>query len=98
MLVFGAFEKVALDFRKNCSETLEVLNMPVPFAYFHATRILLLSALLFLGYALVEVEEATEPTLAKMIISLVVYSVISGIMSEHRPVLLCTQCLPLIHL
>ena len=52
--------------------------MPVPFAYFHATKLLLLSALGFLSYSLVEVTEAHGHSAYSLLLSLVVFVVISG--------------------
>lgn len=60
MTVYTSFETIALTFRRNCAETLEVLNMPVPFAYFHATKLLLLSSLSIVSYSLVEVIEEKD--------------------------------------
>jgi len=91
MTVYSAFESVALNFRHFCSETLEIMNMPVPYAYFHATKLLLLSALMIISYSLIEeevrfdiVEDDTPIFLRRdewnLVISLAVYVVISGIM------------------
>ena len=45
MHIYGSFEDICLRLRRNGGATLEILHMPVPFAYFHATKLLLLSAL-----------------------------------------------------
>jgi len=97
-MVYEAFESNALAFRKNCSQTLEILMMPVPFAYFHATKLLLLTALSIISYSLVEIVESPGATgedsgqsrqsastwggawAPEMVLSLCVFSVISGIM------------------
>jgi len=80
MLVYGSFETVALTFRKNCSQTLEILHMPVPFAYFHATKLLLLSALAIVSYSLVEIELSAGYGNWNIVISITVFTVIAGIM------------------
>jgi len=80
MVVYSSFEAIALTFRRNCSETLEVLNMPVPFAYFHATKLLLLSSLSIVSYSLVQLVEHEDQSLGSLAISLAVFTVISGIM------------------
>jgi len=53
--------------------------MPVPFAYFHATKLLLLSALLIVSYSLVEIDITPGSGFWNLIISMVVFTVISGI-------------------
>ena len=83
MTTYSAFESCALTFRRNCAETLEIMNMPVPFAYFHATKLLLLSALGIISYSLilieVHVEEASRMLWTELL-SLGVFVIISGIM------------------
>ena len=56
-MVFGAFRGVAFKFREHSSATFNLLNAPVPFAYFHAMKLLLLLSLLIISYALVELLE-----------------------------------------
>ena len=55
--VFGAFLDVAFKFRAHSSNTFNLLNAPVPFAYFHVMKLLLLLSLLIINYALVELLE-----------------------------------------
>lgn len=55
--VHHRFEEVALRFRQNCSQTLAMLRMPVPFAYFHVLKVLIFVSLFIVGYALLELEQ-----------------------------------------
>ena len=56
--VYNRFEDIGNEFAGFCASTMETLAQPVPFPYFHTLRLLLLIALLILGYALVELLEA----------------------------------------
>lgn len=72
--IFGNFEKCMEDFCAHCGATMEVLNQPVPFPYFHILKLLLLVALLILSYALIEL------LLANVFLSLTCYTVACFIM------------------
>ena len=57
MAMFAEFQQVALKFRGNCGSNTNLLNMPVPFAYFHILKFMLLIALMLSSISIVEVEK-----------------------------------------
>lgn len=73
-MVHNRFESVALEFRRHCSGTLSLLRMPVPFAYFHILKILLLITLSIVGYALLELEREQYG------LSLLMYAIICAVL------------------
>jgi len=52
--VFSAFREVAFKFRTESSSTFALLNAPVPFAYFHVLKLLMVLSLLIISYALID--------------------------------------------
>jgi len=72
--IHNRFESTALEFRRHCSGTLALLRMPVPFAYFHVLKLLLLVSLSIVGYALLEIEQHQYG------VSLIMYAVICMIL------------------
>jgi len=74
MRLLADFEEVALKFRSCCSGSLNLLNMPVPFAYFHLLKATLLVVLMLVSYALVELEQA------QILLSVVIFLTVSSIM------------------
>ena len=58
MAVFGAFEQAVLKFKGHCGASTHLLKMPVPFAYFHVLKLLLIVSLSLTSYALAELEHA----------------------------------------
>ena len=58
LTIFNMYNAIVQDFSAHCSATMEVLNQPVPFPYFHVLKLLLLLGLLILSYALIELLEA----------------------------------------
>ena len=51
-LAFDRFNQVAFKFRSDSSQTFAMLNAPLPFAYFHILKMLLLLSLGIISYAL----------------------------------------------
>lgn len=74
MAVFEDFEQAVLKFKSNCGAASNLLKMPVPFAYFHVLKLLLIIAMALTSYALIELEHA------QVLISMVVYVIILTIM------------------
>ena len=58
MHVFEDFENCVLKLKGHCGASLNLLKMPVPFAYFHVLKFLLIVSLAMTSYALVELEDA----------------------------------------
>lgn len=50
---FAPFREVAFSFRSHSAQTFAMLHAPVPFAYFHLMKFLLLVSLMIIDYALV---------------------------------------------
>jgi hypothetical protein len=61
MQVFEDFEHCVLKFKSHCGASLNLLKMPVPFAYFHVLKLLLIVSLAMTSYALVEVRASAAP-------------------------------------
>ena len=74
MAVFEDFETCVLKFKSHCGASTNLLKMPVPFAYFHVLKLLLMISLALTSYALVELEHA------QFFISMLVFLVICFIM------------------
>lgn len=74
MAVFEDFETCVLKFKSHCGASTNLLKMPVPFAYFHVLKLLLMISLALTSYALVELEHA------QVFISMLVFLVICFIM------------------
>jgi hypothetical protein len=72
--VFGSFCDVAFRFRSHSSATFNLLNAPVPFAYFHVMKLLLLLSLLIISYALIELLHG------ETVLSSIVFALISLVM------------------
>lgn len=68
------FTDVAFRFRGHSSATFNLLNAPVPFAYFHVLKLLLLLSLLIISYALVELLHG------ETVLSSIVFALISLVM------------------
>jgi len=54
--IFGSFERTAFGFRGQSGQTHALMAQPVPYPYFHALKLMLLIALVILGYGLAELE------------------------------------------
>lgn len=74
MLVFEDFEKCVLRFKGHCGQAEALMRMPVPYAYFHVLKLLLIISLSMTSYALVELENHFP------IVSYVVFMLICTIM------------------
>ena len=74
MAVLNDFEQAALKFKSHCGASSNLLKMPVPFAYFHVLKLLLIISLALTSYALVELEHA------QVLMSMVVFIIITVIM------------------
>ena len=53
-VLLNQFGAIAGRFRDHSMSTFDILNAPVPFAYFHVMKLLLLLSLLIISYALIE--------------------------------------------
>ena len=74
LTVFSNFNLIMQEFSGHCIATMEVLQQPVPFPYFHVLKLLLLVSLLILSYALIELLKAN------VVLSLTCYMVTCMIM------------------
>lgn len=74
MAVLNDFEQAVLKFKSNCGQATNLLKMPVPFAYFHVLKLLLIISLVLTSYALVELEHA------QVLMSMIVFTIITVIM------------------
>jgi len=59
--VFRGFEGTAFTFRGHSSNITNLLRAPVPFAYFHVVKVLLMVTLLMVGYSLITLLEDFPP-------------------------------------
>lgn len=74
MAVFENFEQCVLKFKSCCGSATNLLKMPVPFAYFHVLKLLLMISLALTSYALVELEHA------QFFLSMLVFVIVCTIM------------------
>ena len=74
MAIYEDFEQAVLKFKSCCGQATNLLKMPVPFAYFHVLKLLLIISLALTSYALVELEHA------QVLMSMVVFIIIDTIM------------------
>jgi len=74
MAIFEDFEQTVLKFKGHCGVATNLLKMPVPFAYFHVLKLLLMISLFMTSFALIELEHA------QFFLSMAVFVVICVIM------------------